>query len=198
MRALGPERHLALAHAGAARPWLAAALDLDERLAELARRPSEATLARLRLAWWDEAVRGLPDGPPPADPLLAALRPLVLDRPERVERIAALIDGWDESIGMSVPSGGQGGRLAKCVADLLLDGAGHRAALTALTGWAIWRHGPAGEPDARALLSEGLASSWPAALSGQRLLARAALHRLNGGGERLLALKLVGWAVTGR
>ena len=197
-RALGPERHLALAHAGPARPWLAAALELDDRLAELARRPGEATLGRLRLAWWEEAVRGLSDGPRPADPLLAALRPPVLDRPERADRIAALIEGWDGTIGTSEETQERDARLARAVADLLLDGAGHPPAATALRGWAAWRHGLVGTTQARAWLTEGLASSWPVALTGQRLLARAALHRLDGGGERMLALKLLGWAVARR
>ena len=188
-----PEEALAVAHAGGPGGWLAAALPLDRRLESVARRPGDATLTRLRLAWWTEAVATLGQGSAPVDPVLVRLAPLLKDRPDRLARVDSLIARWDERVGE--PSGVAASPLAGARAALLLDGADHLPAQQALEGRALI----ASRPDtARVALNAGLEARWPRALRAHRLLARAALHRLEGGSERALALRLLGWALTGR
>lgn len=192
-----PERALALAYAGTGRKWLEAALALDERLAELARRPGEPALASVRLLWWEEAVLALGSGPPPVDPILLALQPLVAQRPDRVEMVVAVVRALDEVAGQASPSGREWEAVASARGRLLADEGGDGPGATALAGRAWAETGGDGEV-ARQWLEEGLSERWGRALRGQRLLARAALYRLRGGSERMLAARLIGWAVSGR
>lgn len=185
---IGIERPIAVARGGGADAWLAVALRLDERLAEVAGRPGEAALTSLRLFWWEEAVAALADGPRPVDPMLLALAPLVRDRPGRIGLVARCVTAWDERDGAEVEP------VAFARARLLCDQGATVPAVTGMAGWAAARMGAADQ--AQAWLSQGLAAPWPG-LVGQRLLARAALHRLRGRGERVLALRLVGWSLSG-
>lgn len=192
-----PDRALAVAYAGRGREWLKTVLALDDRLAELARRPGDPGLTRVRLMWWEEAVAGLGAGPPPVDPILLALQPLVAERAERSGLIAALVRAWDEVAGQASPDPAGVEALAKARGLLLADGSETGALVKALSGRALAETG--GKPEASVRwLREGLATRWPRALRGQRLLARAALHRLEGKSERALALRLVGWGLSGR
>lgn len=185
----GPERSIAIARGGGPAGWLATALTLDARLAELAGRPGDPALTRLRLLWWEEAVGALADGPLPVDPILLALRPLLQERPNRADLIARCVASWDEwEISDGEP-------VARARAGLLCDGLSQSHAITGLAGWAAAQMGEPGK--AEAWLREGLSRRWPRVLIGQRLLARAALHRLEGRSERALALRLVGWSVSG-
>ncbi len=186
---IGPELPIAIAWGGGPAGWLAVALRLDARLAELASRPGDPALTSLRLLWWEEAVGALADGPPPVDPILLAVRPLVRERPDRGERIVQCVAAWDEW------EGSDGEPVARARARLLCDGGANPHAVTGMTGWAAARMGAL--DDAQGWLREGLSRRWPGALIGQRLLARAALHRLEGRSERALALRLVGWSVSG-
>lgn len=191
-----PEEALAVAYAragGEGGDWLAAALALDRRLQEVAGRPGDATLGRLRLAWWSEAVATLGSGPEPVDPDLLRLAPLLAGRADRVARVEELIACWDERLGETF--GEAPTALARARAGLLLDGSTEDAPRRSLTGRAL---ALLGAPGALEALREGLAVAWPPALRGHRLLARAALHRLTGGSERALALKLLAWGLTGR
>ena len=149
-----PEEALAVAHAGAGGPWLAAALALDRRLEAVAARPGDATLTRLRLAWWSETVATLGQGPEPVDPDLVRLVPLLAGRPDRVARVEALVGAWDSQVG----EGAQFDRhpLARARAALLLGGADEPAAERALAGRAL--AGVDGEA-ARESLRAGLAST---------------------------------------
>ena len=182
-----------MAYARTGGPWLAAAMALDRRLEEVAERPGDATLTRLRLAWWSEAVATLGTGPEPVDPDLLRLAPLLDGRPDRVALVEALFAAWDAQVGEGAPWDRR--PLARARAALLLDGSNDSGAVTALKGRAM-----AGfdAKAARTTLLKGLSGRWPRALRGHRLLARAALHRLEGGSERALAVKLVGWALSGR
>lgn len=191
-----PERALALAYAGTGRAWLQAALALDERLAKLARRPGEPALASVRLLWWEEAVLALGSGPSPVDPILLALQPLVAQRPDRVELVVAVVRALDE-VAQASPGGREWEAVASARGRLLADEGGDGPAATALAGRALAEAGGDGEV-ARQWLEEGLSERWGRALRGQRLLARAALYRLRGGSERMLAARLIGWAVSGR
>lgn len=188
-----PEEALAIAYAPKVGDWLRAALALDRRLQDVASRPGDAMLGRLRVAWWSEAVATLGSGPEPVDPDLLRLAPLLAGRPDRVARVERLIAGWDERVGDA--SGGAPIALAQARADLLLDGPTEDAPRRALTGRALALLGAEGATQG---LAEGLAVAWPTALRGHRLLAHAALHRLQGGSERALALKLFAWGLTGR
>src|ERR1700760_3804181 len=71
---LDPDRRLALAYAPArARPALEALWRLDVTLGAVVARAREKMVARIRLAWWREALERLDAAPPPAEPLLEAL-----------------------------------------------------------------------------------------------------------------------------
>ena len=188
---IAPELAIAVARSGGAGGWLATALALDARLAEVAQRPGDPALTSLRLLWWEEAVETLAEGPPPIDPILLAMRPLIQARSHRKAAIADCVHRWDDWEG----AGSDPEALARARGCLLCDGPSVPDAVTAMTGWAAVRLGAPGQ--ATTWLREGLSSRWPSSLIGQRLLARAALHRLEGRSERLLALRLIGWSVSG-
>ena len=188
----GPEEALAIARAGGPEGWLAAALSLDSRLAEVAGRPGDATLTRLRLAWWRDAVERVGESAA-VDPVLIRLAPHLIAGASRRDRIGAVLSDWDDRAG-ETPTAALDRALSGARARLLLDGVECEPAKSALTGRALAQ---IGAPDAAALLEEGLASRWPARLRGHRLLARAALHRLSGRSERALSLRLIGWSLTG-
>lgn len=189
---LAPEEVLAIARAGGPDGWLAAALTLDDRLAEVARRPGDATLTRLRLAWWRDAVERVTESAA-VDPVLIRLAPHLRADAVQRGRIEAVLSGWDDRAG-ETPTAALDLALSGARARLLLDGAACELAERALTGRALAQ---IGAPDAASLLEEGLASRWPTRLRGHRLLARAALHRLSGRSERALSLRLIGWSLTG-
>ncbi len=92
---MGADRLLALSYVAAARrPALAALWRLDASLADLAVGAREPMLARIKLAWWRDALTALDAAPPPAEPLLQdvarALRPAGVCGAEA----ARLEDGW--------------------------------------------------------------------------------------------------------
>jgi phytoene synthase len=90
-----PEHRLALGYAPAeARAGLAALLALDERLAEIVARPSEAAIRLMRLIWWRDALARLDTAPPPAEPLLVVLASLEISGVD----LAAMIEGWEALI----------------------------------------------------------------------------------------------------
>ena len=178
-----------MARSGGPNGWLAVALRLDGQLAEVAGRPGDAALTSLRLLWWEEAAGALVDGPPPVDPILLALQPLVRERPGRADLIARCVAAWDEWEGPGVET------LARARARLLCDEDPCTDAVTGVAGWVAAQMGAL--TDAERWLRTGLSRRWRRRLIGQRLLARAALHRLEGRSERTLALRLVGWSLRG-
>ncbi len=192
----GPEVALAPAYAGRDRAWLGAALALDARLAGLALRPGDAALARLRILWWEEAVGALAAGSDGVDPLLVRLRPGLVADPTRTGRVTALTVAWDRRIGTD-PASADMETLAAARAALLLDGREHAEAARALAGRALLGDPAADTGRAETWLAEGLRRRWPRALRAHRLLARAALMRLEGRSERWIAARLIGLALTG-
>jgi phytoene synthase len=90
---LPPLQRLLIAYAPAAlRPWQALCWALDQRLAAIARRGGDPTIAAIRLAWWDavlvEGDRAKGGGEPLVEQWRAWAPP---DAPGHVGR---LIDGW--------------------------------------------------------------------------------------------------------
>ena len=92
---LDPDRRLALAYAPArARPALEALWRLDVTLAAVVARGREPMVARIRLAWWREALEALDGAPPPPEPVLQALAAHVLPAGIRGAELAAMEEGW--------------------------------------------------------------------------------------------------------
>jgi phytoene synthase len=92
---LDPDRHLALAYAPAeARPALEALWRLDVTLGAVVARRREPMVARIRLAWWREALQRLDGAPPPPEPVLQALAAHVLPSGIGGAALAELEEGW--------------------------------------------------------------------------------------------------------
>ncbi len=181
------ERELALSYAPAfARAGLAALLALDERLGAIVRRATEPTIGLMRLTWWADALVALDAGPPPAEPLLAALGEARL----RGAALADVIDGWDrllaaEPLDLEAFGRERGGRLFAAAAGML--GAADDRVEAWGEGWALadlsrrWSK-PATAATAAALARErlgvALTGGWPVelrTLSALGLLARSDL-----------------------
>jgi phytoene synthase len=92
---LDPDRRLALAYAPAtARAALEALWRLDVTLGAVLARGREPMVARIRLAWWREALERLDAGPPPPEPVLQALAAYVLPAGVGGAALAAMEEGW--------------------------------------------------------------------------------------------------------
>jgi phytoene synthase len=92
---LDPDRRLALAYAPArSRAALAALWRLDVTLGAVLAGKREPMVARIRLAWWREALERLDAAPPPAEPVLQALAAHVLPAGVNGAALAAMEEGW--------------------------------------------------------------------------------------------------------
>jgi phytoene synthase len=92
---LDPDRRLALAYAPArARPALEALWRLDVTLGAVVAKGREPMVARIRLAWWREALERLDGAPPPPEPVLQALAAHLLPAGIRGAELAAIEEGW--------------------------------------------------------------------------------------------------------
>src|SRR6186713_1188956 len=92
---LDPDRRLALAYAPArVRPALEALWRLDVTLGAVLAKRREPMVARIRLAWWREALERLDTAPPPPEPLLQALAAHVLPAGVSGAAMAAMEAGW--------------------------------------------------------------------------------------------------------
>jgi phytoene synthase len=92
---LDPDRRLALAYApAAARPALEALWRLDVTLGAVLAKGGEPMVARIRLAWWREALERLDAAPPPPEPVLQALAVHVLPAGVGGAALAAMEEGW--------------------------------------------------------------------------------------------------------
>lgn len=171
----------------------------------------------MRLTWWHEALDRLAEAPPPADPLLRALRetPAIDAR-----RLLPLIDGWEALLddpplaeaALRLHARARGATLFLAAADMLAPGAALPAEAIGAAGevWALadLAHrtrdaetaGRAGAAAPVALLPK----SWPPQLRPLGLLAtfargdlkRAAGRRRQGAPGRLLRALALG--LTGR
>ena len=95
MLPIHPERRLAIAYAPpAARAGLTALFALDERLGGIVARTVEPTIGLMRLVWWRDALTALDGGPPPAEPLLAAMASAGLSG----VALGAMVEGWEALI----------------------------------------------------------------------------------------------------
>jgi phytoene synthase len=92
---LDPDRRLALAYAPArARAGLDALWRLDVTLGAVLAGGREPMVARIRLAWWREALERLDTAPPPPEPVLRALAVHVLPGGVAGAALAAMEEGW--------------------------------------------------------------------------------------------------------
>jgi phytoene synthase len=92
---LDPDRRLALAYAPpAVRPALEALWRLDVTLGAVLATGREPMVARIRLAWWREALERLDAAPPPPEPVLQALAAHVLPAGVGGAALAAMEEGW--------------------------------------------------------------------------------------------------------
>ncbi len=87
-----PDSALAIGYVPIARrAALNALFALDERLAGIVARAREPTIGLMRLVWWRDALDALDGAPPPAEPLLAALKACGLSG----GGLAAMAAGWE-------------------------------------------------------------------------------------------------------
>src|SRR3954469_8148024 len=92
---LDPDLRLALAYASSkARPALEALWRLDVTLGAVVARRREPMVARIRLAWWREALERLASPPPPPEPVLQALAAQVLPAGISGAALAEMEEGW--------------------------------------------------------------------------------------------------------
>lgn len=91
------EWELALHYAPrAAVPGMVALFGLDALLAQILRTTREPMVGQMRLTWWHEALTRLDNAPPPAEPILQALARDVIPHGITGERLASMIEGWEE------------------------------------------------------------------------------------------------------
>jgi phytoene synthase len=91
MYGISPEISLAIVHAApSARDALKLIWTLDARLADILRTTTEPLIGEMRLTWWRDALDGLGEGSPPAEPLLRDLSLSGLDGAS----VAPLAEGW--------------------------------------------------------------------------------------------------------
>ena len=124
---LDPDRLLALSYVPAKRRAAVGALwRLDAALGRAVASGGEPILARIKLAWWREALEKLDREPPPAEPVLEALAADLLPVLSG-EALAAMEEGWAvlpsaETLGpeeLSAYARGRGGLLFRYTARLL-------------------------------------------------------------------------------
>lgn len=187
-----PERALALSYAMRGKAALSALFALDDRLADVLRTTHEPLIGQMRLTWWREALDGLDEAPPPAEPVLQALAREVLPAGVSGASLAAMIDGWEALIDSETLTvdilrrhAGRGGSLFTaaatalgCVDDDPVEAAGEGWALVDL-GWHLQDPEAARESWslAKPLLAVATASRWSRA--GRPLGALAHLARLD-------------------
>lgn len=93
---LDPERRLALAYVpGRVRPALEALWRLDVTFAGILAAGRDPMAARLRLAWWREALEALDREAAPAEPLLRALAAHVLPAGIKGAELAGMAEAWE-------------------------------------------------------------------------------------------------------
>jgi 15-cis-phytoene synthase len=91
-----PDVTIALAYARAdLRKDFAALLALDAQIGKIVRTAKEPMLARIRLAWWREQLEGLEAAPPPADPILQAVRVLLQRHDVNGGALVPMVNGWE-------------------------------------------------------------------------------------------------------
>lgn len=90
---LPPLQRLLIAYAPAAlRPWQALCWTLDQRLAAIARRGGDPTIAAIRLAWWDAVLVDGDRAKGGGEPLVEQWRAWA--PPDAPGHVGRLIDGW--------------------------------------------------------------------------------------------------------
>jgi phytoene synthase len=213
---LDPDRRLVLAYAPAkARPALEALWRLDVTLGAVVAGAREKMVARIRLAWWREALERLDAAPPPAEPLLEALAAVVLSSGVAGRELAAMEEGWSvllddsplDAAALRTYAAQRGGLLFRHGAQLLgaageVEPAGARWALVDLA-----RHSSRPDEAAAAMrMAAEIAAppAWPKALRPLAMLSLLARRDLARGGPpferqgspgrmaRLLACRLTG------
>lgn len=95
MTALDPDRSLSLAYVPAARrPAVEALWRLDATLSAVVSAGREPMIARIRLAWWREALDKLDREKPPAEPVLQAAAARLLPAGIGGAELAGMEEGW--------------------------------------------------------------------------------------------------------
>jgi len=213
----GAERNLALSYAAPGRPRaaLGALLALDDRLGGIVRAAREPMVGQMRLTWWFEALRALDAGPPPAEPVLAALAEHALPGGATGAALAEMVDGWERLLGtetltlgaMEQAAAERGGRLFALGATVLHDRA---PPPEAGQGWALADFGRhlsdgalagAAREAAAGLLDAAFAGRWPTRLRSLGAIALSARMNLRGGrpaGHPLRIGRLALHRMTGR
>ena len=173
---LDPDRRLVLAYAPAkARAALEALWRLDVTLGAVLAGKREPMVARIRLAWWREALERLDTDPPPPEPVLQSLAAYVLPAGIAGAALAGMEEGWSvllaegalDAAALQTYAELRGGLLFRHSAGLLgatgdVDAAGARWALVDLA-----RHSAGPDEAAAALkMAAGIAPdpTWPRAL----------------------------------
>jgi phytoene synthase len=213
---LDSDRRLALAYTPArTRPALEALWRLDVTLGAVIARGREPIVARIRLAWWREALERLDAAPPPPEPVLQALAALVLPAGVGGADLAGMEEGWSillaegplDTEALQAYARLRGGLLFRHSARLLgaagdFEPAGARWALVDLA-----RHSTNPAEAAAALkAAAGIAQegAWPKPLrplAMLSLLARRDLETpqpLERQGSPARMLRLIGYRLTGR
>lgn len=216
MKDLDPDRRLALVYAPARlRRALEALWRLDVTLGAVVARGREPMVARIRLAWWREALEALDGAPPPPEPVLQALAAHVLPAGVTGAELAAMEEGWSvlladgplDAEALRLYAAQRGGLLFRHSARLLggeadVASAGARWALVDLA-----RHSARPEEAAAALAAAAAIDvdpQWPRplrplamlSLLAKRDLARRGPLERQGAPARML--RLIGHRVTGR
>lgn len=217
---LDPDRRLALAYApAAARAALEALWRLDVTLGAVLATKREEMVARIRLAWWREALERLDAAPPPPEPVLQALAAYVLPAGVGGAELAAMEEGWSvlldeeplDARALQNYAEARGGLLFRHSARLLgeagdVDDVGSAGARWAMVDLA--RRSARPEEAAAALqAAAGIERepAWPRhlrPLAMLSLLARRDVERRSGPFERqgspARMLRLIGYRLTGR
>lgn len=95
MALLDAERTLVLSYVRSpTRDRLAALWDLDATLGQVLGGGREPMIARIKLAWWRDALEGLDRSPPPPQPVLQMLAALVLPVGIKGAELSGLEEGW--------------------------------------------------------------------------------------------------------
>jgi phytoene synthase len=100
MTPLDPDRTLALSYVPTARRAAVGALwYLDAALGAVVSGGKEPMIARIKLAWWREALERLDHAPPPAEPTLEAAAVYLLPRGLSGAELSAMEGGWTVLLG---------------------------------------------------------------------------------------------------
>lgn len=92
---IDPEIALSMAYApAAARPVLETIWMLDAQLGAIVRSTGEPMIGAMRLTWWRDAIEGLEDAPPPAEPLLQRLYATLAGSGQGAGPLADMVEGW--------------------------------------------------------------------------------------------------------